>query len=312
MTGEIMKEVGDILKEARIEKGYTLDDIQKMTKIQKKYLIAVEDGDEESLPGSFYARAFIRQYAEKVGLDGDQLIEEHGLSIPKPDVKVDRQTSGQSFRDANKRESNVWSGILENLPTILIVVLVVAVLVALYFAFMNNTDSENSLIQEEPGQTSVEISSNDQVQSSEDQEEAESDATDDNATDEENTPEDDTEETEDGNETESSVTLESNEGTNYTYIIDQSEETPLQFTLGAEGEAAWVSIAGNGQNLQQGTLQDGETFEVEVPENTSTIEVSMGNAPSTLLSINGESVDLESNESTDRTQQLTFEIDGNE
>ncbi len=291
MTGEIMKEVGAILKEARMEKGYSLDDIQKMTKIQKKYLTALEEGNEESLPGNFYARAFIRQYAEKVGLDGDQLIEEYDTSIPQPDIKIESQTTGQSAEDSKKRVRGLETMIVENLPTLLIILLVIAVLAALFFAFMNGGDSESSLIQEEPGQTSVEISSHDQVQNS-DEEEAE-------------TGEEDTEGNEDTN---SAVALEYNEGTRYTYTITHSEAVPMDFVLGAEGEPAWVSVTADGQEIQQGTLQDGETFEVEIPENVSTIQVILGNSPSTTLSINGESVALEDNESSDRTQQLIFEV----
>ncbi|PJH64289.1 DUF4115 domain-containing protein, partial [Salmonella enterica subsp. enterica serovar Enteritidis] len=60
-----------------MEQGYTLDDLQQTTKIQKRYLQAIEDWNTDILPGRFYARAFIKQYADIVGLDGEQLLEEN-------------------------------------------------------------------------------------------------------------------------------------------------------------------------------------------------------------------------------------------
>ena len=52
-------EVGKKLHDARVAKGYTLDDLQQATKIQKRYLIAIEDEKFDELPGDFYVRAFV-------------------------------------------------------------------------------------------------------------------------------------------------------------------------------------------------------------------------------------------------------------
>lgn len=67
-----MTELGNRLKEAREEKGMSLDDLQAATKIQKRYLTALEEGNYDVIPGKFYVRAFIKQYAEAVGLNSEQ------------------------------------------------------------------------------------------------------------------------------------------------------------------------------------------------------------------------------------------------
>ncbi|WP_139037439.1 helix-turn-helix domain-containing protein, partial [Bacillus pumilus] len=62
-----MTELGKRLVEAREEKGMSLEDLQTVTKIQKRYLLAIEQGNYDIIPGKFYVRAFIKQYAEAVG-----------------------------------------------------------------------------------------------------------------------------------------------------------------------------------------------------------------------------------------------------
>lgn len=70
-----MTELGQVLKEARLNKGLSLDDIHKETKIQKRYLEAIEEGNLDALPGHFYARAFVKSYAEVVGIPTDTVLE---------------------------------------------------------------------------------------------------------------------------------------------------------------------------------------------------------------------------------------------
>ena len=66
--------IGAKLRQARLDKHISLDELQQMTKVQKRYLEAIEADRFEQLPGTFYVRAFIRQYAAAVGEDGDKLV----------------------------------------------------------------------------------------------------------------------------------------------------------------------------------------------------------------------------------------------
>src|SRR5699024_820231 len=54
-------------------------------KNSKRYLQAIEQGNFQTLPGTFYARAFIKEFANAVGLDADLLLEEHKGEIPVPE-----------------------------------------------------------------------------------------------------------------------------------------------------------------------------------------------------------------------------------
>ncbi|NMB46270.1 MAG: helix-turn-helix domain-containing protein [Firmicutes bacterium] len=72
-----MTEVGRMLEEARLRKGITLDRVEAELKIRKHYLLAMEAGRWEELPGYAYATGFLRTYGEYLGLSGDDLVEEY-------------------------------------------------------------------------------------------------------------------------------------------------------------------------------------------------------------------------------------------
>ena len=73
----VVTELGQKLTEAREAKGLSIDQLHEITKIQKRHLVAIEEGNYDVLPGAFYARAFIKQYADAVGLNGEELLVEY-------------------------------------------------------------------------------------------------------------------------------------------------------------------------------------------------------------------------------------------
>lgn len=64
-----MKTVGDLLKNARLAKNITLDQIATHTKINKKYLEAIEANQYSLLPPAAFAKGFLHTYAQIVGID---------------------------------------------------------------------------------------------------------------------------------------------------------------------------------------------------------------------------------------------------
>ncbi|QSF42872.1 helix-turn-helix domain-containing protein [Paenibacillus tianjinensis] len=129
-----MSELGRHLKEARLQKGMSLDDVQEVTKIRKKYLEAIEAGDYKVLPGSFYVRAFIKTYAEAVGVNPDELMEEHG-NVPAAPVDTTLETVIQKRSRRPETERNAkW------LPTVLMWTFPVLIIVVIYLYASSNMD----------------------------------------------------------------------------------------------------------------------------------------------------------------------------
>jgi len=69
-----MKTVGSMLKEARFAKGYTLEEVESATKIRIKFLSAIEADDFSVLPTVTYAKGFVKNYSEYLGLDSHTIL----------------------------------------------------------------------------------------------------------------------------------------------------------------------------------------------------------------------------------------------
>lgn len=69
-----MRKVGEILKKRRIEKNLTLEDVEKKTKIRKKFLQAIENGDYSLFSSSTYLRGFIKNYSDFLNLPTGEIL----------------------------------------------------------------------------------------------------------------------------------------------------------------------------------------------------------------------------------------------
>lgn len=69
-----MRTVGQILKESREAKFYTLDEIEKSTKIRREMLEALEKGEYQKLPPTTFIQGFIKNYGKFLGLDSEKLL----------------------------------------------------------------------------------------------------------------------------------------------------------------------------------------------------------------------------------------------
>jgi uncharacterized RDD family membrane protein YckC/transcriptional regulator with XRE-family HTH domain len=82
------------LRKNRMAQGLSLTEISRRTRIGVTHLRHIEEGDFKSLPPGFYARAFVRSYAEAIGVDADIVLGEladvlpatQAASAPAPDA----------------------------------------------------------------------------------------------------------------------------------------------------------------------------------------------------------------------------------
>ncbi|BDH61213.1 XRE family transcriptional regulator [Lysinibacillus sp. PLM2] len=139
-----MAELGTRLKEARLSKGYSLDDLQEITKIQKRYLVGIEEGNYSIMPGTFYVRAFIKQYAEAVGLNSDELLEEFKGEIPnnQPEDVAQSISYSSTRRSVSSRSS---SRMMETMPKVIAALFLIVILAVAWFLYsqkVQNTPEE--------------------------------------------------------------------------------------------------------------------------------------------------------------------------
>jgi len=300
-----MNEIGEILKDARIEQGYTLDDLQQITKIQKRYLQAIENGNTDILPGRFYERAFIKQYADIVGLDGEKLLEEHVNQSSKDaseefaeNVNVAPTRSGQGDR------SGFLDDLTENLPTILIFLLVAAIFIMIYFAWQQdgNGNGESAIINDENteqvDETPATDETNNETENTEEQANNEEDtATDDTENTNDNTDENTEENTEDNTDDETQdeetqeVGVADTTGASTTYEVTGTHPEEQTVSLTASGGDSWVSVSVDGGAEEAQLLSDGQSLDVSFGPDTSSVEIVVGNAGVTDVSLNGSQLE---------------------
>ena len=79
-----MGEIGETLREARMRRRIDVAEVEAATKIRAKYLRALENEEWGLLPGSTFAKTFLRTYADYLELDSRRLVEEYKLRYERP------------------------------------------------------------------------------------------------------------------------------------------------------------------------------------------------------------------------------------
>ncbi|MCA0990263.1 helix-turn-helix domain-containing protein [Pseudalkalibacillus hwajinpoensis] len=296
-----MTELGQRLKDARNDKGLSLEEIQSITKIQKRYLHAIEEGNYELLPGNFYTRAFIKNYAEAVGLHGDELLEEYASEIPKANADVPESLPPRKMRrpQAPSKSSSVsskWSSVF---PSVLVVLLIVGVAALIWYVVQSGDQKTNQ--NATTNQAEEQVTSDENSGSAPDSDEVsnEGDSSSEATASEEETKSKEDEKAEEEKAAEEEEPEEEapkmeikkvkSDTDNSTFEIKNADK--FEVKLEASG-SSWVALTGaSDKKYVYESLAKGKSVTQDLSKESSAT-LRLGSSPSIEVFVNGEKIDI--------------------
>ncbi|PFP38914.1 helix-turn-helix domain-containing protein [Priestia megaterium] len=312
-----MTELGQRLRQERESKGLSLEDLQKLTKIQKRYLLGIEEGNYEVMPGKFYVRAFIKQYCEAIGLDTDAIFEEYKSDIPSTQTEdMPQQLSRVRSRKEIPQHTKGVSKAYDYLPTVLVVAGVVVVGIIIWVIAQNivsdknkeqanqeapNSEVQQSNMQEETNETTAknDNSKSEDEQSAADKKEQEKEK----AAKEKAEKEKAEKEKKDSGKQEYKEVQKT--GRSATYALSGTDAFNLEVT--STQADTWLDVKnGKGNAFFSSILKKGETKEFDLTKETEA-RVNIGYSPGVELKVNGKAVDLPFDSSKQVRQVVTIQ-----
>jgi transcriptional regulator with XRE-family HTH domain len=97
--------LGQTLRAAREAQGHTLDDVEGVTRIRAKHLAALENDDYAALPSLAQARGFLKNYAQHLGLDLQEVLGQYETAQKRrgPASRLKAEAVAPSRREAPPR-----------------------------------------------------------------------------------------------------------------------------------------------------------------------------------------------------------------
>lgn len=272
MANEATK-IGQTLRQARLNKNLSLDELQQITKIQRRYLEAIEVGDLESLPGTFYVRAFVRQYAQAVGEDGERLVAvlDGKASFEPPLPKRPEPETVKGSRKALHVEESTTSPVIRLLPVIFFTLVAVTIIGVVVWMTIQDRQEE-SLIKDPGSSVTVEQPTATSTSSSEAPKASSS-----------------TEVSTEESSTEKQMVINTTSNTQSEANITITDATsPLQLDFESTASRCWVGVIVNGGYVYQYTLEANDKQSTTLPENTQNATIVLGASANVAIKAGGQ------------------------
>jgi cytoskeletal protein RodZ len=99
-----LKRIGNFIKEARLSRNQSIEELASDLKIGAHQLEAIEEGNEEKLPEKVFVKAMVRRISQKLKLDTEFIMNE--FKTERKEVKVEEVVEEGSTKDHSFRQSN--------------------------------------------------------------------------------------------------------------------------------------------------------------------------------------------------------------
>lgn len=138
-----MNSIGERLRQERLRQGFSLQQIADLTKINIALLEAIEADDLEKLPGIFFTRSFVRQYATALGLEEADYEPELDRLAGCEEVPTleDRPTSREDF-DVPPVVPGQSASLKQSLASLAAFLLIMAACSAIYLLWQRARESK--------------------------------------------------------------------------------------------------------------------------------------------------------------------------
>ncbi len=98
-----LKRIGNYIKEARLGRNQSIEELASNLKIGEHQLKAIEDGNEDQLPEKVFVQAMVRRISDKLKLDTEFIMAE--FKLKRKELKIEEINED----DLNKTQKNEQS-----------------------------------------------------------------------------------------------------------------------------------------------------------------------------------------------------------
>ena len=99
-----LKRVGNFIKEARLSRNQSIEELASNLKIGAHQLKAIEEGYKEQLPEEVFVKAMVRRIAQKLKLDTEFIMSE--FKTERKEVKIEEIVEEVSQKSRKNKQSN--------------------------------------------------------------------------------------------------------------------------------------------------------------------------------------------------------------